>query len=282
MTTPYNGRPEEYCKNTTSGLDHNTNELQGVLKLNHAKDKYQLRRYFPGDALKHLVEQYWLVAWDLPQGEEHAQQNLPDPNCHLVIEGKHSYIQGVVSQKFSYNMKGRGQIIGVKFTAGALNPWVTRPAQEWLDTTIDATQIFGDTLNAMVARLQAATSDQQIVAQLEQFLLPFAYPPDTPHRNINRLLQLIKTTDTINTVEQLAQQANMSVRSIQRLFSQQIGLSPKWIIRKYRLHQALKDLEQQDCDILDVVERLDYTDQAHLIRDFKAMIGMTPGKYLSS
>lgn len=256
----------------------NEGELRGVLHLNAGKDKYRLRRYFPSDALKPLVEQYWLVSWALAQGETHHQQNLPDPNMHLVIEKNHCYVQSVVSKKFTYTMRGHGQIIGVKFALGSLKPLLSEPMSKLINQQLLPETLFGDQVSILLASLKDK-NDEQIVARLESFLTPFIPAADPSLEPLNRLISTIKTESGITKVEQLVPLAHMTMRSIQRLFNTYIGLSPKWVIRKYRLHQALQALEDNSCDIQDIVERLDYSDQAHLIRDFKDMLGLTPGRY---
>ena len=94
------------------------------------------------------------------------------------------------------------------------------------------------------------------------------------------MLEEIKHNEDINTVEQLASGFHCSVRTLQRSFQQYVGLSPKWLIRKYRLHQALTLLEDNEVTTTDLAARLEYTDQSHFIRDFKDMLGLTPHNYM--
>lgn len=273
------------CKNTSFsefGLKANKKELQGILHLKQNQHKYQLRRYFPTKALAPLIEQYWLVSWDLTDQPAHHQQNLPDPNCHLVIEPNKSYVQWVIRNKYDYLMRDKGQIIGVKFEVGALKSFVNKPMSKLVDQMLTPEEIFGATIKPVLDKVAALSQDQEIVAQLDQYFSQLNYSPTKSQQTVLQLLTMVKSNSNIVKVEQLAEQSGHSVRTIQRLMNDIIGLSPKWLIRKYRLHQALKDLEDNQCDIFAIVERLDYTDQAHLIRDFKEMIGTTPGAYLQS
>ena len=50
---------------------------------------------------------------------------------------------------------------------------------------------------------------------------------------VKQLVQMIKTDSEIYTVADLSKQANMSIRTIQRLFNKYLGFSPKWLILKY-------------------------------------------------
>ena len=67
----------------------------------------------------------------------------------------------------------------------------------------------------------------------------------------------------------------LSPRSIQRRFVQATGLT-QGSIRKIERARNATILFQQGVSILDTVERADYSDQAHLTRSLKYLIGKTP------
>ena len=57
-------------------------------------------------------------------------------------------------------------------------------------------------------------------------------------------------------------------------------MSPKWVIQRYRLHEAVEQLERgAEVDLAELALQLGYFDQAHFIRDFKALVGRPPGAY---
>ena len=82
------------------------------------------------------------------------------------------------------------------------------------------------------------------------------------------------------TLSDLARRADMSQRSLQRLFSEYVGASPKWVIRRYRLHELLEKFGSGGkMDWPQVALDLGYFDQAHLINDFKSIVGYSPTEY---
>ena len=81
-------------------------------------------------------------------------------------------------------------------------------------------------------------------------------------------------------VEELAAVAGMGVRSLQQLFSEYVGVSPKWTIRRFRLHEAADRLAGGDePDLAALAQRLGYFDQAHFTSDFRKLVGQTPAQY---
>ena len=85
---------------------------------------------------------------------------------------------------------------------------------------------------------------------------------------------------TLTRVSDLADRLALSVRSVQRLFADQVGLGPSWVIRRYRLHEAAAHATAGgEVDWARLAVTLGYYDQAHLVRDFTATVGTAPARY---
>ncbi|MBQ4835147.1 helix-turn-helix transcriptional regulator [Pseudoalteromonas luteoviolacea] len=261
-------------------MKENTNAISGVLHHTKSKQNYDLRRYFPEPYFTDLIEQFWIVDWDLCNLATHTQQNLPDPNFHLIIEKEGVKVLGPVSKVYTYTMRGKGRIIGTKFNIGMIAPLLKNPPDYYIDKECTLTEVFSTGLDNELQALSFMHNDANIVDALHTFFRDYVMPVSRTQIQALEIYNLIKSDGTIFSVEQLSSKANLSKRSIQRLFGKYIGLSPKWLIRKYRLHHVLQVLENKEADIQDIVTLLDYTDQSHLIRDFKEIIGTTPGKYM--
>jgi AraC-like DNA-binding protein len=77
--------------------------------------------------------------------------------------------------------------------------------------------------------------------------------------------------------------AGIAQRTLQRMFQHYAGVSPTWVIRRYRLLEAAEPVrEGKLVSWAQVAADLGYADQAHLIRDFRAAIGQTPAAYAHS
>lgn len=260
-------------------MKNNTSKITGVLHQQQSQQHYRLRRYFPDPGLTDWVEQFWLVDWDLDDGITHTQQNLPDPNFHLVISNDGVSIIGPVSKVYTYQMKGKGRIIGVKFELGALHELLDLSLIEYVDKETEASKVFGADVVAELKKLVNVTSDRAICQTLQTCLRAFVTPVSEAKATVRHLVSLMKENSSLCKVTQLAEHSGHSPRMLQRNFKTYVGLSPKWLIRKYRLHHALEQLDSGQSDVLDIVTQLEYTDQSHLIRDFKQMVGVTPKGY---
>jgi AraC-like DNA-binding protein len=81
-------------------------------------------------------------------------------------------------------------------------------------------------------------------------------------------------------VADLAVRHHVSERTLQRLFAAYVGIGPKWVLQRYRLHDAVEQLQGQGgADWARLALELGYYDQAHFARDFRALVGRTPAQY---
>ena len=257
----------------------NKSSVSGVLHRENSEEHYNLRRYLPDNPLSELVEQFWFVSWNLDEGVSHTQKNLPDPNFHLIYENKKLKLIGPVSKTYTYEMKRAGEILGVKFEVGALSSFLVHPVHTYIDRTLDACLVLGSSIDEICPLLEESENDENYIEILSENILPFLTNPNENLAKLRHIMKLIKNEKGIYRVEQLSERVNLSIRTLQRMFHSYVGVSPKWLIRKYRLHHLLKEFEEERVEITEAAALLDYTDQSHLIKDFSELIGMTPKRY---
>ena len=77
-------------------------------------------------------------------------------------------------------------------------------------------------------------------------------------------------------ISRLAHAIRLSVRSVQDICQRALGVSPKWLIRCFRLQDALARLGiGSDVNLSALAQELGYFDQAHFTRDFKRVTGVS-------
>jgi transcriptional regulator GlxA family with amidase domain len=107
--------------------------------------------------------------------------------------------------------------------------------------------------------------------------------PAAPAAAMPRLAAILDTIASraeITQVQQLAAHTGQSVRSLQLLFREYVGASPKWVIRRNRLLDAADRLAQGSAiDLATLAQQLGYYDQAHFTSDFEKLVGKPPAEY---
>lgn len=81
------------------------------------------------------------------------------------------------------------------------------------------------------------------------------------------------------SLDELATLANLAPLRLLRTFRKQVGLPPHAYLNLVRVNQA-KRLLAAGWSIIDTALETGFTDQSHLHRHFKKMVGVTPGQYL--
>jgi len=117
-------------------------------------------------------------------------------------------------------------------------------------------------------------------AVMEDFLRERLPAPDP---NLDLLAAIVRTMledPAVARVDELAARHAMSTRTLQRLFRPYVGVGSKWVLKRYRLHEAAERIaEGLDGGWAATALELGYFDQAHFIRDFKALVGASPAQY---
>jgi AraC-like DNA-binding protein len=223
----------------------------------------------PAPDLAPYVAHYWAVSWDLRGQPPYRQKIVPYPQVHLSFRDGEALVRGVARGFVVRQLDGRGRVFGVAFRPGCFRPLLRRPVSTITDRTLPAAAVFD---GPPPAEATAATVDAFLLARLPE--------PDPATETAAGLVERIATTPGLTRVDAVAADAGLSVRALQRLFSGYVGVAPKWVIRRYRLHEITERLAAGgDVDWARLAADLGYADQAHLTRDFTKLVGEPPTHY---
>ncbi|MDQ8749729.1 helix-turn-helix domain-containing protein [Elizabethkingia miricola] len=118
---------------------------------------------------------------------------------------------------------------------------------------------------------------------IESYLLRnFEKKKDNLDFKIRRALGMIIAGNGTEFIGHIAQELDFNIRTFERRFLAETGLSPKQFSRIIQFQTSLQQLTSKDYNKLsDIVYENGFSDQSHFIRVFKAFTGKTP-KYYSS
>ncbi|GAA1879030.1 helix-turn-helix domain-containing protein [Pseudonocardia ailaonensis] len=244
---------------------------------------FRLERYAPAPDLAALVERHWVVTWSLPPGKRASVTLLPQPCVNVVLDRGMLAVAGVGRERFTYDYTGEGRVFGTKFRPGAFLPFLGRPVSSITEVTAPASGLWGPAADRLAESLTGpgpVLDVDALIARMEGFLRERWPEPDPNVELVGRIVAVLLGDREIGKVEEVCARFGIAPRTLQRLFNRYVGVSPKFVLRRYRLHEAAARLaEEQARPWAEVAAELGYFDQSHFIRDFTAAIGLTPVAY---
>jgi AraC-like DNA-binding protein len=208
------------------------------------------------------------------------------PSSHLFkhsnsdLSNKRSCIVGVLIEcNGIVHFKGRYHTFMIQFKANGFHKIFGIPSHEITNKIFYSDDVFGNIVNALHEQLLHATNFQQMAVFADAFLITFlkrrkaAYAYDGITAVANDLTHACQASST----DQYAYKANMSVRTFERRFMEQVGISPKLYSKLLRFNDAmLVKAMHPEKSWTSVAYECNYYDQMHLIKDFKQFSGYTP------
>jgi AraC-like DNA-binding protein len=262
-------------------------DTRGIVDAPELFARVRFRRHEPAEALRPYLEHYWLIDWDLT--EPYASHLVPHPSVNIVFQRyadqePFGEVSGIGLELFTQKLEGKGRVCGIQFRPGGFRPFAPeRPLTSLTGERIPLGAVFASPEGVAPSAVDAVlTPDDEHarVAALDTFLLGLGPAPDPQADLAMALVDRVRRDRTIRRVAEFARAEGMSVRALQRLFSAYVGVGPKWIILRYRIHEALEHAEtSREVDWAALAADLGYADQAHLVRDFTSTVGVPPTAY---
>ncbi|MER5961885.1 helix-turn-helix domain-containing protein [Streptomyces sp. NPDC002057] len=269
-------------------------DTRGIVDPAELLSRVRFRRHTPAPELRPYLEHYWLIDWELP--EPYATHVVPHPSVNIVFQrygalgapakpaDASAEVAGIGLGLFTQKLAETGRVCGVQFRPGGFRPFAPAwPVSTWTGRRVPLTEVFPDTDPDLPSTVLSPDTDHARVAALDAFLLAHGPAPDPVADRAMELVDLVRSDRAVRKVSQLAAASGLSARSLQRLFATGVGVGPKWVILRYRIHEALERAEAAEAagapDWAALATELGYSDQAHLVRDFTATVGVPPTAY---
>jgi AraC-like DNA-binding protein len=253
---------------------------RGVLGPGSGAGVFDHQRRLPSPGLAELVEHFWYVSWNMQGLSTHVQETLPHPNVHLVIEEKQDGIYGVHTARYTRLLEGKSFAFGVKFRAGGFQPFLGASVAGIADLRVPLDTLFGADGLAFAAAVRTCQDADAMLGAAEKFLLDRLPARDANTALAAKLVAEIAADTSMTSVDTLEAHSGLNKRTLQRLFQRYVGVGPKWVIKRYRIHEAVAQIQSgTPIQLSQLALELGYFDQSHFIRDFTSLVGKPPGEY---
>ncbi|MGH8142673.1 MAG: DUF6597 domain-containing transcriptional factor [Steroidobacteraceae bacterium] len=261
----------------------------------------QLIRYRPAPPLDRYIECFWWSRRDEPQ--LHSEHMLPSGRAQLLfalhetpilcrpsaaaghsVVWSGSIVHGPQSSYYVAGAKPRGEIVGVSFCPGAAGAVLGASMDELSDRHVALDAIWGKRGVDLHHRLMSAAEPRHAFRILEQSLSARLHRPLLMHPAVAHALAPRSTTASSQArVSDVQRASGYSPRHFIALFRSAVGLNPKHYYRIGRFNFAVRSMAAGDGrGFADIAAAAGYSDQAHMIREFREFAGVAPTKYRPS
>ncbi|KIO37677.1 AraC family transcriptional regulator [Shewanella sp. cp20] len=255
------------------------------------------QRLQPSVALQPYIKCYWHIY--RAAGSEYSSTEFMHPEggsgiifnfgapIHLdgVPHRSSCLVTGPTRQSTKLELFGQVDALGIRFWPGTGRAFLSSPLSEMLGQNLTPEDLSLTLLShELVERLAIQPTLQERITLLEtrlmQYLAGKAPLAEKNEPSMRYALSWITKQKGQGELHQLLTEIDISQRQLERLFQQNLGLSPKYFSILQRTGFA-KDLLRQDTaqSLTDIGYHAGFYDQAHFIREFKKVIGITPGSY---
>lgn len=253
----------------------------------------------PHPRLRNYIRSYWLMEGD--GSEEHLDLLVPDgyPELFFILNeslkmerfsGDRQWAQhaegGLIGQattQFTFKPTPFSKMLFVK-----LYPWTPYqlfgiPGWQLNDLAIDLGAATRDTgFRRLNERVGSSANLSEIAAMLDAFFLKKLSDATLSNSFLTFAVRQIYSSDGTISIDGLTKHVHATRRYVEKVFKDKIGMTPKQyaqIIRVKKASMYLLDPRFQ-YNIREIAQRLEYYDQSHFLKDFKAVMGQSPSVYL--
>lgn len=257
---------------------------RGLLQGFGAEGVQQRVRVLPPAAIASHVHHFWSGRWAL--SAPRRAEALPYPCVSILFEEvdgvRRAEVAGPRTGRVSRVLNGEGQVFGVTFRPAAFGaPLFDGALANFADRVLTLGQVFGPPGEAWADATHREPGIEGRLSLAAAFLEQVLPPLPTEVRRLRDLVEHMTVERSLLRVEDVCEATGVDMRALQRSFRRYVGVTPKWVLQRFRLIEAVERLKApQPPSLSELAASLAYADQAHFARDFKRMVGETPRRFL--
>jgi AraC-like DNA-binding protein len=218
-----------------------------------------------------------------------VSSTLPHPACNLSVERGATrsevgadpvVVTGVPTRRFDVTIRDGGWVHGVKFRPGGLAALTGVHARDLRNRTVPASEVMPEPTVVSLRALGPGLSLEECREIVDGALTGLGGDPDADYVVLLDVVAAMLVDRSMVRVAQVESACGLGTRSLQRLFARYVGVSPKWVLARYRMHDVVTALDEGYAGSLaDLAAEHGWFDQAHFTREFTTLVGVPPGEY---
>ena len=255
------------------------------------------REIQPDARLGQLVKCLWILEDEAGIQSDAVERVVPDGSIELIVnygvpfdqsvEGARSsgsdrpFVAGQLSRAIRLRRRGAVGMIAARFHPATATAFLRGQMHEITDRILTLEMVGRASSHNLAERIRLADNDADRIALLEHWLLRACSNEGSCRTDVVQASHLIRKSRGQADIASVARGLAISTRTLEREFQRSVGLTPKRFARVMRFRNVLHALTRvQDWRWADVALRCGYTDQAHLVNEFREFSGLPPARFL--
>jgi len=221
---------------------------------------------------------------EVPAGGTRRLDRLPDGRTVLIFRAHDRdhgdlTLTGPRTRALFKTATGAAAVL-VRFKPGWSSALFGVAAHELTDRYMPLGEAWGSRVDGLCDDLLAARGATEIVGRLSEAFARHARDRAEPMSASlsRRAVRMIDEGET--RIDNVAARLGVTARHLRRAFVESVGVGPKEYARSVRLHRALRRAKTSR-DWAQIATDVGYYDQAHLISEFRQLVGLTPVEYVA-
>lgn len=233
----------------------------------------------PAMDLAARIEGFWVLQGN-GQARHSFHEFFADGSANLILRlsssGCRAVLLGPVTTWAAVERDQRAEYLGLRFRLGQAPALTDASAAGLTNSCVDLSRIGTIHVDDLAERLLNERDPSARQRFLEQLVRPLPFLVRSARAR--KVASVVDCDNGALRIPELATRLDVGVRSLERLCLAELGIAPKRLQRIVRLRRALWLLHTGGHGTLARVARAcGYTDQSHLVKDFKAFTGRMPG-----
>jgi AraC-like DNA-binding protein len=247
----------------------------------------------PSPLLQPYVRSYWYFRRELPLLSYHEEYMHPRGGFGIVFNFGDSlnldaravndptFLDGANTVSRKLGFQGHIELMGVQFHEGGAFPFLRVPLHELQNETELHSVLGKSDLVELHGRLYESKTLSVRITLLETWLVHRLSLGKDQHALIPVSLSALREGAGNLRMSELSEKWSVSQRQLERLYQREVGMSPKQYAQLLRIETARLSLKHMnEATTARLAVELGFYDQAHFIREFRAVVGLTPYAYM--
>ncbi len=246
----------------------------------------------PTEILKNYIKNYYAVEINNSTDFLPRERVFPSGNVSLVFhygspskfkkKNSNEYIEpnlvmcGQQTSYYDLSLSGKTGMIFIVFKPHGIRTFFNFPISELLNENISLRDLINKEAVEVEEKLSNSKNNKQRILHLENFLIERLIL-NRDFDRVKHAVRIIENSEGQIKTQFLAQKVCLGIKQFERIFSNNVGLTPKKFISIVRFQNVIQMKKKyNNANMTQLAFDNGYYDQSHFNHDIKSLTGLTP------